>query len=108
MAPEADLSDARSDLGADPLHSDDRLLSKIAELLGKPTTAFFDGSAHLAELDQTSELLRIWDRLHCRPAARRQLLALARTLNAGRPAPDNSQADLDQSPPVEAAAGVTD
>ncbi|MGU3329375.1 hypothetical protein ACLBXB_20790 [Methylobacterium mesophilicum] len=56
-------------------------LSRIAVALGKPETAFFNGSEGLADLNDAIELLRIWDRLE-HPTDRRKVLAFMRSLAA--------------------------
>ena len=59
------------------------LLEQIAELLDMPKAALVRGAATEAEIDATTEMLRIWSGLE-HSADRRKLLAFARALAAGR------------------------
>lgn len=59
------------------------LLERIAELLDIPKAALMKSAATEAEIDATTEMLRIWTNLE-HPADRRKILALARALAAAR------------------------
>lgn len=59
------------------------LLDQIAELLDVPKAALVKGAASEAEIDATTEMLRIWSSLE-NAADRRKVLAFARALAAGR------------------------
>ncbi|MCJ2088068.1 hypothetical protein MKK88_19075 [Methylobacterium sp. E-005] len=57
------------------------ILKRIAAALGKPETAFVDGPEALADLNDASEMLRLWDRLK-HASDRRKVLAFAQSLAA--------------------------
>lgn len=75
---------------SDDYHHDDdassrsaNVIHRIADLLGIPKATLVKGANTEAEMDATTEMLRIWSGID-NPADRRKILAFARGLAAAR------------------------
>ena len=86
-----DACEARVEAGVSDDHHDDddassrsaNIVHRIAELLGIPEATLVERANTEAEMDATTEMLRIWSGID-NPADRRKILAFARGLAAAR------------------------